>query len=113
MEEEYKGFITEAFKTDRLGTGECFGIPYGIIVPKGSMNLWVAGRCNSSDVEVHGSIRVMPAAAMMGQAAGTASVQSIRKGQPACKLDTEELVKTLRANEAYLPQTSLSKTMTK
>jgi len=61
----------------RLEPGECFGLPYGILVPQQWTNLWVAGRCASSDVMVHGSIRVQPAASMMGQAAGTAAVQSI------------------------------------
>jgi hypothetical protein len=111
--EEWKRFRNESFATDRLNPGECFGIPYSILVPKGWENFWVAGRCNSSDVKVHGSIRVMPAAAMMGQAAGTAAVQSIKTGQPACELDTEMLVVKLRENGAYLPQNSLSKTMTR
>lgn len=88
----------------RLGHGECFGIPYGILVPKGWRNLWVAGRCNSSDVLVHGSIRVMPAAAMMGQAAGTAAVQAISTGESAATLDTDKLVETLRNAGAYLPE---------
>ena len=57
----------------RLGEGESFGLPYGILVPKGYKNLWVAGRCTSSDQWVHGSIRVMPACGMMGQAAATAA----------------------------------------
>jgi len=46
-------------------------------------------------------------------AAGTAAVQSIRTGQPACKLDTEQLVLTLRKAGANLPQANLSKTMTR
>ena len=50
---------------------------------------------------------------MMGQAAATAAVQSIKTGQPACDLDTQALVTTLRANGAYLPQKTLSKTMTR
>jgi ribulose 1,5-bisphosphate synthetase/thiazole synthase len=99
--------------TDRLGEGEYFGIPYSILVPKGWENLWVAGRCNSSDRKVHGSIRVMPSSAMMGQAAGTAAVQSIKTGQPACELNTEQLVTTLRENDAYLPQKTLSRKMTR
>jgi len=103
-DQEYKRFQEQMNKTGRLGPGECFGIPYGIIVPRGWRNLWVAGRCNSSYVRVHGSIRVMPAAAMMGQAAGTAAVQSIRTGRPAFGIDTRELVKTLRLQGAYLPQ---------
>jgi hypothetical protein len=110
--EEYVRLWKE-IKNDRLNEGECFGIPYSILVPKGWKNLWVAGRCNSSDVKVHGSIRVMPAAAMMGQAAGTAAVQSIITGQYACELDTEQLVITLRENGAYLPQEQLSKQMTR
>lgn len=112
-DEEYQRYYNEFHKAGRLGIGECFGIPYGILVPKGWKNLWVAGRCNSSDLKVHGSIRVQPAASMMGQAAGTAAVQSIMTGQPACGLDTEQLVLTLREKGAYLPQKSLSKTMTR
>jgi hypothetical protein len=50
---------------------------------------------------------------MMGQAAGTAAVQSIKTGQPANDLDTEMLVLTLRKAGAYLPQDSLTKKMTR
>jgi hypothetical protein len=50
----------------------------------------------------------------MGQAAGTAAaVQSMKTGQSACDLDTAQLVETLRANAAYLPQESLSAKMTR
>jgi hypothetical protein len=100
-------------ETCRLGEGECFGLPYGILVPRGWKNLWVAGRCASSDIPVHGSIRVMPAAAMMGQAAGTAAVQALRRGESADDLDTAELVATLRAAGAYLPQAASSRAMTR
>ncbi|MFA7346098.1 MAG: FAD-dependent oxidoreductase [Terrimicrobiaceae bacterium] len=102
--EEWERFNEEKDRTARLEPGECFGIPYPILVPKGWKNLWVAGRCNSSDVKVNGSIRVMPASAMMGQAAGTAAVQSLATGQPAFGLDTRLLVETLREHGAYLPQ---------
>ncbi|MFZ2639405.1 MAG: FAD-dependent oxidoreductase [Verrucomicrobiia bacterium] len=112
-EAEYRRYHDEFTKTGRLKSGESFGIPYGILVPRGWRNLWVAGRCNSSDVRAHGSIRVQPACSMMGQAAGTAAVQSLATGQPACDLDTAKLVETLRANGAYLPQTELRKTMTR
>ncbi|MEN6607709.1 MAG: FAD-dependent oxidoreductase, partial [Bryobacteraceae bacterium] len=112
-EEEFKRFEQEYLRAGRMKPGESFGIPYGILVPEEWKNLWVAGRCTSSDVAVHGSIRVQPAASMMGQAAGTAAVQSIRTGQPACDLDTEQLVTTLRKQNAYLPQKQLSKKMTR
>jgi hypothetical protein len=112
-DEEWNRFNSQAFDEMRLGEGECFGMPYGIIVPKGWHNLWVAGRCASSDVPVQGSIRVMPAAAMMGQAAGVAAVQSIQTGQTACALDTAQLVERLRRDGVYLPQETLSPHMTR
>jgi len=111
--EEHERFLLEKDKTGRLGKGDMFGIPYSILVPKGGWkNLWVAGRCSSSDVMAHGSIRVQPSCSMMGQAAGTAAVQSIQTGQPAYDINTETLIKTLRDADAFLPQEKLSKKMT-
>ena len=112
-DEEYSRFRIDYLHGARLAEGECYGIPYSILVPKGWVNLWVAGRCNSSGVKTHGSVRVMPAASMMGQAVGTAAVQSIQSGRPACDLDTARLIETLRQQNAYLPQSKLSKTMTR
>ncbi|MCM4172321.1 hypothetical protein DHD32_12575 [Arenibacter sp. TNZ] len=40
----------------------------------------MAGRCNSSDVRVHGSIRIQPRANITGQALGTAAVYIIKTG---------------------------------
>lgn len=110
---EWERFLRESSRAGRLNPGECFGIPYGVLVPKDSTNLWVAGRCASADVKVHGIIRVQPAASMMGQAAGTAAVQSVSTGQPAHDLDTARLIETLREHGAYLPQDRTSKTMTR
>jgi hypothetical protein len=112
-EQEFQRFLRDFEGFHGLGEGDCLGVPYGILVPKGWSNLWVAGRCHSSDTKVHGSIRAQSAAYMMGQASATAAVQSIRTGQPACDLDTWELVETLRRQGAYLPQTTLSRTMTR
>jgi hypothetical protein len=113
--EEHERFV-KAFEEDgkdKLGVGDSVGIPYSILVPRGSENLWVAGRCHSSDTGVHGSIRAQSAAYMMGEAAATAARQSIETGQPACDLDTRRLVETLRTQNAYLPQEQLSRTMTR
>lgn len=111
--EEFERFCREKDQSARLEAGEWFGIPYGILVPRGWKNLWVAGRCVSSDVPVHGSIRVQPAASMMGQAAGTAAAQSVQTGQAAGELDTAKLVTTLRNSGAILPQKVLSRRMTR
>jgi hypothetical protein len=111
--EEFDRFMKDFHGKDNLGVGQCVGIPYSILVPRGSENLWVAGRCHSSETKVHGSIRAQSAAYMMGQAAGTAAAQAVRTGQPACDLDTAALVETLRGADAYLPQTTLSRSMTR
>lgn len=110
---EYERFLKDFHGKDNLGRGECVGIPYSILVPRGFPNLWVAGRCHSSDTKVHGSIRAQSAAYMMGQAAGTAAAQSIATGQPANELDTRRLVQTLREQGAYLPQAELAPGMTR
>ena len=110
---EYERFVKDFHGKDNLGRGESVGIPYSILVPRGSENLWVAGRCHSSDTKVHGSIRAQSAAYMMGQAVGTAAAQAIATGQPANDLDTRALVETLRRNDAYLPQQELAREMTR
>jgi hypothetical protein len=84
-----------------------------VLVPKGWTNLWVAGRCVCADIKVNGAIRDQPGCSMMGQAAGTAVAQSLRTGQPANELNTEQLVLTLRRAGANLPQTSLAKQITR
>lgn len=110
---EFERFEKERTDTGRLAPGECFGLPYGIIVPRGWRNLWVAGRCSSSDVQVHGSIRVMPAAGMMGQAAGTAAVQALQHNRTAAEVNTAVLAESLRAQGVYLPQEQLSGELTR
>ena len=111
--EEYERFMKDMHGAGKLPRGASIGIPYSILVPKEWANLWVAGRCHSSDTKVHGSIRSQSAAFMMGQAAATAAIQSIRTGQPACDLDTWTLVESLRAAGSYLPQPVLSHSMTR
>lgn len=111
--EEYKRYHEEYTTLDRLKKGESYGIPYGVLVPRGWQNLWVAGRCVSADIKVNGAIRDQPGCSMMGQAAGTAAVQSIRTSQPANELDTGQLVQTLRKAGANLPQPETSRKMTR
>jgi hypothetical protein len=111
--EEYKRYYQEFNSMDRLKKGESYGIPYGVLVPKGWKNLWVGGRVVSSDIKVNGALRDQPACSMLGEAAGVAAVQSIRTGQPACDLDTKQLITTLRKGGSKLPQTELAKQMTR
>lgn len=111
--EEYERYYAEFNDLDLLAPGESYGMPYGMLVPRGWHNLWVAGRCASSDIKVNGAIRDQPGCAMLGEAAGTAAVQHLKTGQSAFELDTRQLVETLRANGSNLPQQDLSVVLTK
>ncbi|MFB2832332.1 FAD-dependent oxidoreductase [Aeromonas jandaei] len=55
-----------------LPDGEVCGIPFRTLVPQGSKNLLVAGRCLSATHDAHASIRSMGQTMSMGQAAGLA-----------------------------------------
>jgi len=111
--EEYERYRRSFQEADVLAPGESYGIPYGVLVPRGWGNLWVAGRSVSSDVRVNGAIRDQPACVMLGQAAGTAAAQAMRTGQRADALDTATLVTSLRAQGANLPQPRLASEMTR
>lgn len=68
-----------------------YNIPYGVLVPKDSMNLITAGRCICSDDSAFGTIRVMATCMATGQAAGTAAAFCIRTDAPLNELDGRSL----------------------
>ena len=68
-----------------------YGVPYGTIVPKGSANTWVVGRCFSATHDAHASCRSMAQTMSMGQAAGFAAVQSLQKDCDAKLVDVAML----------------------
>ena len=100
--EEYERYYREFNERDRMGRGESLGIPYGVLVPRGSRNLWAAGRCVSADVKVQGALRIQPAAAVMGEAAGMAVDLALESGLPAADMDVAELRRRLAAVGAVL-----------
>ena len=57
--------------------GDWYEIPFRSLLPIGIDNILVAGRCVSSTQAGHGAIRIMPACAAMGQAAGVAAAISL------------------------------------
>jgi hypothetical protein len=67
--------------------GEWYEIPYGCLVPRGCENLLVAGRPISVDHAVHSSMRIMPTACTIGQAAGTAAAMAVREEAAPAELD--------------------------
>ena len=86
----------------RLGPDEYYEIPYGCIVPQGCDNLLIAGRPISVDHAVHSSMRVMPPAVSVGQAAGMAAAMSVSDGKSPAALDGKAVRARLKAFGAYL-----------
>lgn len=82
--------------------GEYYEIPYGCIVPRGIDNLTVAGRPISVDHAIHSSMRVMPPAVSVGQAAGLAAALAAEKGCTPAELDGVDVRRRLKEMGAYL-----------
>lgn len=80
----------------RIPPGEWYEIPYGCLVPRDRDNLFVAGRPISVDHAVHSSVRIMPPAVSLGQAAGLAAAESIRAGVCPGELNGERVRACLR-----------------
>ncbi len=81
---------------------EYYEIPYGCVVPAGIQNLTVGGRPVSADHAIHASIRVMPPACSLGQAAGCAAAMSALSGTPCPELDGKEVRANLKRLGAFL-----------
>ncbi|MFM2091153.1 MAG: hypothetical protein RLZZ127_1642 [Planctomycetota bacterium] len=89
---------------NHLPDGESHGIPYRCLLPRGLRNLLVAGRCISTEREVNGSVRIMPACLVTGEAAGTAAAMACAHRGEVRAIDVQVLRDTLRRNGAYLPE---------
>ncbi len=79
-----------------LPDGEVCGIPFRTLVPKGSSNLLVAGRCFSATHDAHASVRSMGQTMMMGQAAGMAASMAIKANCSISNLNIPALQQALR-----------------
>jgi hypothetical protein len=88
----------------RLPEGEWYEIPYGSIVPKDVMNLLIAGRPISVDHAVHSSMRVMPPAVSVGQAAGLAAATAAGRSLSPHELDGVEIRRMLVERGANLAE---------
>ena len=57
----------------RTETGQCYDVPYRVMLPRGVDNLLVTGRCVSATHEAAASVRITPTAMALGEAAGIAA----------------------------------------
>lgn len=77
-------------------------IPYRILVPRPVTNLICPGRAVSVERDVLGPLRVMAPVMAMGEAAGLAAAQVVRKGMGFAKVDVSALRTELRAHGAIV-----------
>jgi hypothetical protein len=85
-----------------LPDGQCVGIPWGTLIPRGAKNLLIAGRCFSSTHDAHASVRSMAQCMAMGQAVGTAAAMMVHEGKSPQELSVTSLREKLRMNHAIL-----------
>ncbi|MBQ9089121.1 MAG: FAD-dependent oxidoreductase [Lentisphaeria bacterium] len=82
--------------------GGFYEVPFGCIVAQDVDNLTIAGRPISVDVAIHSSIRVMPPACSIGQAAGVAAALAALNGKMPRELDGCAVRETLKSMGARL-----------
>ncbi len=92
-----------------LPPGESYDIPYRCLVPLNISNLLVAGRPISATHEAHSSLRVMPIAFAVGQAAGTAAALCARWKVSPRDLDVKRLQRELLDQGASLSKVAAGK----
>ncbi len=95
-------------KMMRPHPGFRYQIPFRILIPETKENLLTAGRCVSVTHEALGSLRVMPQCGVMGQAAGAASVLSIRQGVAVRNVDRKALQAELKKQGCILDEADIS-----
>ena len=72
-----------------------YHVPFRSLIPRGSKNVLVAGRCVSADQLALSSARVMTTASMMGQAAGIAAAWSAAGKRPVSDVNVPGLRREL------------------
>ncbi len=101
--EAFRAFMAE-HTSRHLGLGESYAIPYRCLLPRGLENVYVTGRCVSTDQKMQSSIRVMPGCYITGQAGGLAAALAAQGSGDTREVDIAELQQKLRAMGGYLPE---------
>jgi hypothetical protein len=88
---------------ENLQPGVLPSIPRRALIPEGSVNLAVAGRCVSSDREANSALRVEAPCMAMGQAAGAMAALAAKTGVPMLDLELPAIHRLLREYKAIVP----------
>ena len=91
-------------KPKPLKPGKVPTIPLSALIPKGSRNIIVAGRCVSSDRLANSGLRVQASCMGMGQAAGVAATLAAKSDTTPLEVPLEEIHALLRDHEQIIPE---------
>ena len=90
-------------KPKPLPHGKVPTIPRSALIPKGSKNIMVAGRCLSSDRLANSAARVQASSMGMGQAAAVTAVLASRMNTTPSSVPLKEIRQNLKAHNAIVP----------
>ena len=90
-------------KPEPLKPGTVPTVPLRALIPKGSRNLMVAGRCVSSDRLANSGLRVQASCMGIGQAAGAAAALAAKAGATPLEVPLKEIHDLLRTHGAIIP----------
>jgi hypothetical protein len=93
-------------KPEPLKPGTVPTVPFSALIPKGSRNIIVAGRCVSSDRLANSGLRVQAPCMAMGQAAACAAAIAAKEGTTPAKVPLAQLQDLLRKHGAIVPEKS-------
>ncbi len=93
----------KGIRPKHLAEGVVPTIPLGALIPKGSRDIVVAGRCISSDRLANSGLRVQAACMAMGQAAGAAAALAAKLGTTPGKVPLADLRMVLQSHGAIVP----------
>ncbi len=82
--------------TDWRSCGKVWEVPYSSLLPEKITGVLAAGRCSSARDDAWEVTRVIPNAAMTGEAAGVAAAMSVKQGIQPHELDITALQSELR-----------------
>lgn len=94
---------TSGVRPAHLKEGVVATVPLRALIPKGSRNLLVAGRCISSDRLANSALRVQATCMATGQAAGAAAALAAQRGVTPGQLPIAEVKALLTAHGAIVP----------
>ena len=90
-------------KPKPLKRGKVPTIPLRALIPKGSRNIIVAGRCVSSDRLANSGLRVQASCMGMGQAAGVAAALAAKNGTTPLEVPLRDIHALLRKHGQIIP----------